>query len=147
MSYKHIKRIRRDNGGEFTSNFMSDFYNKECILLETTCPHMPQQNGVVEKKHRHLLEIAHAIRFQANIPKRLLGECILTAACIINKIPSKVIKNKTTYQLVWKSKPRYEHMKIFWCLAYHKNTNTKGDKFALRGKPGIFLGYPQGTKG
>ncbi|KAI3511071.1 hypothetical protein L1887_18215 [Cichorium endivia] len=121
--------------------------SKEGVLLETTCPHTPQQNGVVERKHRHLLETARAIRFQANIPKRFWGECILTAAYIINRLPSKVVKDKTPYELVWNTKPQYDHMKVFGCLTYFKNTNTKGDKFEPKGKPGVFLGYPQGTKG
>lgn len=45
---KCVKRIRCDNGGEFTSNDMLKFYNEQGILLETSCPQTPQQNGVVE---------------------------------------------------------------------------------------------------
>lgn len=144
---KQIKKVRCDNGGEFTSNTMIEFYNKNGILLETTCPHTPQQNGVVERKHRHLLETARALRFEANLPKRFWGECILTAAYIINRLPSKVIKNKTPYEIVWNQTPEYSHMKVFGCLVYFKNTNMKGDKFEEKGKPGVFLGYPTGTKG
>nr|GFA09212.1 retrovirus-related Pol polyprotein from transposon TNT 1-94 [Tanacetum cinerariifolium] len=144
---KHIKRVRCDNGREFTSNSMITFYEKNGILLETTCPHTPQQNGVVERKHKHLLETGRALRFEVNIPKKFQGECILTAAYIINHLPSKVIKNKTPYELVWNEETKYEDLRIFGCLAYFKNTNTKGDKFEEKGKPEVFLGYPQGTKG
>lgn len=45
---KQVKKVRCDNEGEFTSHKMIDFYNKERILLETTCPHTPQQNEVLE---------------------------------------------------------------------------------------------------
>lgn len=38
-------------------------------------------------------------------------------------------------------------MKVFGCLAYYRNTETRGDKFEEWGRPGIFLGYPHGTKG
>ncbi|KAD4584722.1 hypothetical protein E3N88_22323 [Mikania micrantha] len=38
-------------------------------------------------------------------------------------------------------------MKVFSCLAYYWNNDTKGDKFEPRGKRGVFLGYPHGTKG
>nr|KAJ0198111.1 hypothetical protein LSAT_V11C700366270 [Lactuca sativa] len=144
---KHIKRVRSDNGGEFTSNHMLQFYNEHGILLETTCPHTPQQNGVVERKHIHFLETAHETRFEANLPNRFWGECILTAAYIINRLPSKVIKNKTPYEIVWNQKPQYDHMQVLGCLAYYRNTDTKGEKFENKGKPGVFLGYPQGTKG
>nr|GEV91432.1 retrovirus-related Pol polyprotein from transposon TNT 1-94 [Tanacetum cinerariifolium] len=83
------ERVRCDNGGEFTSNSMITFYEENRILLETACPHTPQQNGVIERKHRNLLETARALRFEVNIPKRFWGECILTAAYIINRLPSK----------------------------------------------------------
>ncbi|KAD4888928.1 hypothetical protein E3N88_21001 [Mikania micrantha] len=142
---KPIKRI--DNGGEFTSNNMLRFYVDQGILLETTCPHTPQQNGVVERKHRHLLETARALRFQANLPIRLWGECILTASYIINRLPSRVLKNISPYEVVSGEKPDYEAMRVFGCLSYYRNTNTKGDKFEPRGMPGVFIGYPQGTKG
>lgn len=144
---KTVKRIRCDNGGEFTSNEMTKFYNEQGIILETTCPHTPQQNGVVERKHRHLLEVARALRFESNTPKRFSGECVLTATYVINRLPSKVLGNKTPYEIVFGHKPDYDHMRIFGCLAYYRSTETKGDKFEMRGRPGVFLGYPQGTKG
>uniref|UniRef100_A0A251S5C6 Putative ribonuclease H-like domain-containing protein n=1 Tax=Helianthus annuus TaxID=4232 RepID=A0A251S5C6_HELAN len=144
---KMIKRIRCDNGGEFVSNRMNDFYAEQGIILETTCPHMPQQNGIVEIKHRHLLETARALRFEANLPKKFWGECVMTAAYIINRLPSKTIDNKTPFEILFEEKPEYEHMKVFGCLAYFRNTDTKGDKFEWKGKPGVFLGYPPGTKG
>nr|GEY73688.1 retrovirus-related Pol polyprotein from transposon TNT 1-94 [Tanacetum cinerariifolium] len=62
-----------DNGGEFMSNNMNQFYKEQRIILETTCPHTPQQNRVVERKHRHLLEIARALRFEASLPTTFWG--------------------------------------------------------------------------
>ncbi|GKA38340.1 putative RNA-directed DNA polymerase [Tanacetum coccineum] len=144
---KNIKRIICDNGGEFVSNKMIDFYAREGIVLETSCPHTPQQNGVVERKHRHLLETARALKFEANLPTRFWGECVLTAAHVINRLPSEVIENKTPYEILHNSKPNYDHMKVFGCLAYYRSVETKGDKFEVRGRPGVFLGYPPGTKG
>lgn len=144
---KGIKRIRCDNGGEFVSNNMNEFYREHGIVLETSCPRTPQQNGVVERKHRHLLEIARALRFEANLPTTFWGECILTATYIVNRLPSKVINDKTPYEILFERYPEYDHMRVFGCLAYYKNTETNGDKFEPRGKPGVFLGYPPGKKG
>ena len=126
---------------------MLEFYSEKGMLLETTCPHTPQQNGVVERKHRHLLETARALRFGAKLPKQVWGECVLTAAYVINRLPSKVLKNKTPFELIWGVKPNYDFLRVFGCLVYFKNTNTRGDKFEEKGKPGVFLGYPTGTKG
>lgn len=63
-----VKRIRSDNRGEFVSNNMLKFYEEHDIVLETLWVHTPQQNRVVERKHRHLLEIARALHFQASVP-------------------------------------------------------------------------------
>jgi len=126
---------------------MNDFYKKQGIILETTCPHTPQQNGVVERKHRHLLEIARALRFEAGLPIRFWGECIMTATYIINRLPSRALDNKTPFEVLFKRVPDYDHMRVLGCLAYYRNTNTKGDKFEPRGRPGVFMGYPSGTKG
>ncbi|KAJ0466590.1 putative RNA-directed DNA polymerase [Helianthus annuus] len=38
-------------------------------------------------------------------------------------------------------------MRVFGCLTYHWNYDTKGDKFEPRGRRGVFVGYPYGTKG
>ncbi|XP_076901307.1 uncharacterized protein LOC143555679 [Bidens hawaiensis] len=148
LSFNNIvKRIRSNNGREFTSNRMLNFYTKHGILLETTCPHTPQQNGVVERKHRHLLETARVLKFEAKLPTHFWGECIMTEAYIINLLPSEIIENKTPYEIIYGQKPDYESLKVFGCLAYYHNTETRGDKFEERGRQGIFLGYPRGTKG
>ncbi|KAJ0469227.1 putative RNA-directed DNA polymerase [Helianthus annuus] len=144
---KRIKRIRCDNGGEFTSNRMKTFYSQEGILLETTCPYTPQQNGVVERKHRHLLETARALMFQGSLPKKFWGECIETAVYIINRLPSKVIHHKTPHEIIMGNIPDYEEMRTMGCLVYYHSTVTGGDKFEPRGKPGVFIGYPVGIKG
>ncbi|XP_071728992.1 uncharacterized protein [Rutidosis leptorrhynchoides] len=49
---KRIKIIRFDNGTEFFNNKMADFLKTKGIIHQTTCTYTPQQNGVVERKHR-----------------------------------------------------------------------------------------------
>ncbi|CAH9103441.1 unnamed protein product [Cuscuta europaea] len=88
-----VKRLRADNGAEFQTNALSDYYRQNGILLETSCTDTPQQNGVVERKHRHILEVARALRFQSGLPINFWGECILTTVYIINRLPSPIISN------------------------------------------------------
>ena len=51
-----IKIFRSDRGGEFTSNDFKTYLSQHGITHHLSCPHTPQQNGVVERKHRHLIE-------------------------------------------------------------------------------------------
>ncbi|XP_070019630.1 uncharacterized protein [Nicotiana sylvestris] len=62
------------------------------IFHQTTCVYTPQQNGFMERRHRYILEVARALRFQAAIPLRFWGECVLIAVPIINRLPSIVLK-------------------------------------------------------
>jgi len=76
---KSIKRIRTDNGRKFFSHDCTSLFSSHGIQHESSCIYTPQQNGVVEHKHRHLLEVARALKFQAAIPDEYWGECVITA--------------------------------------------------------------------
>lgn len=63
---------------------LTNFYSLKGIAHQTSCVGTPQQNGVAKPKHHHLLNVALALLFQANLPKRFWGEAILTATYLIN---------------------------------------------------------------
>ncbi|XP_074346214.1 uncharacterized protein LOC141684984 [Apium graveolens] len=108
---------------------------------------LPQQNARAERKHRHILEVARAIRFHAGLPLYLWSPCVLTTVHIINKLPTVVLKNKSPHELLYNTVPEYDNLRIFGCLAFAYNPTPPTDKFDHRGVPCIFLGYPAGTKG
>jgi len=113
---KSIHRIRTDNGREFFSHECSQLFNSHGILHESSCVYSPQQNGVVERKHRHLLEVARALKFQASIPERYWGECVTTAAYLINRMPTRILNGQTPFELLFGKKPDLNHLRIFGCL-------------------------------
>ena len=68
--HTQVQVIRSDNGSEFADQHAVAFYRRKGIIHQTSCVDTPQQNGVVERKHKHLLEIARALLFQSKIPIR-----------------------------------------------------------------------------
>nr|XP_009620486.1 uncharacterized protein LOC104112311 [Nicotiana tomentosiformis] len=70
---KYVKNIRTDNGLEFINSTYSDLFSNLGMIHQKTCVYTPQQNGVAERKHIHILEVARAMRFQAHIPLKYWG--------------------------------------------------------------------------
>lgn len=57
----------------------------------------------------------------------------MKATYIINHLPSKVIENKTSYEILLNQKPKYDHTKVFGCLTYYRSNETREEKFEVRG--------------
>ena len=98
----HIKNFRSDNGGEFLS--LQSFFKDNGVLFQHSCVYTPQQNGVVERKHHHILQVARALKIQAQLPNQFWGEYALTAVHIIHRLPSPVLSFKTPSECLY-SKP------------------------------------------
>ncbi|XP_019225588.1 PREDICTED: uncharacterized protein LOC109207161 [Nicotiana attenuata] len=102
-----VKIIRSDNDLEFVNNENMTFFQEKGIIHQKTCPYTPQQNGVVERKHKYLLETARALLYQSKLPIKYWGECTLTATFIINELPSNVLNNKSPFELLYNKKPNF----------------------------------------
>lgn len=111
---KPVQKIRTDNGKEFFNHECANLLSSQGILHESSCTYTPQQNGVVERKHRHLLEVARALKFQGSIPDTFWGDCILTAAYLINRMPTKVLDGQSPFQVLFGKKPDLSHLRVFW---------------------------------
>ena len=74
------------------------------ILRQTSCVDAPSQNGVVERKNRHLLEPARALLFQMHMPKHFWADAVSTTCFLINRMPSSVLKWVTPFQTLFSHK-------------------------------------------
>ncbi|MBT0984662.1 DDE-type integrase/transposase/recombinase, partial [Salmonella enterica subsp. enterica serovar Typhimurium] len=95
-----IKILRSDNGGEYIASELSWFLQDRGIIHQTTCPHTPQQNGVAERKNRHIFETARALLIGASVPKCFLPEAVTYAMYVINRMPSRVVDFRTPLQVL-----------------------------------------------
>ncbi|KAL0427096.1 UNVERIFIED_CONTAM: Retrovirus-related Pol polyprotein from transposon RE2 [Sesamum latifolium] len=142
---KHVKVVRSDNGTEFAP--LRSYFKENEIEFQTSCVDTPQQNGRVERKHRYILNVGRALRFQANLPLTFWGECILTAAYLINRTPTSLLNGKSPYELLHGKPPPYTHLRIFDCLCFARHAPRDKNKFNPRSRKCIFVGYPHRKKG
>ena len=130
---------------DFINSSFADFFTKFCIQHQKSCTYTPQQNARVERKHRHLLELTRALRFQAGLPLKYWGECLLAATYLVNILPTPVPSFKSPFEVLYKKLPDYLSVKSFGCLCY--SSTHSDDKLAPRAIQCVFIGYPYLEKG
>ena len=145
--HARIKILRSDNGGEYTSYAFKSHLDHHGILHQTSCPYTPQQNGVAERKNRHLMEVARSLMFQANVPKRFWSDAVSTACYLINRMPTKVLKDQAPFEVLNKRKPSLEYMRVFGCLCYVLVPGELRNKLEARSRKAMFIGYSTTQKG
>ena len=95
---KTIKALRTDRGREYLSEHFKELCERKGIDRQLTVPYTPQQNGVAERRNRTLLEMVRSMMAQANLPISYWGDALLTAAYILNRVPTKSVIS-TQYEL------------------------------------------------
>jgi len=142
-----IKVLRSDNGTEYVNQEFEQFLVSNGIEHQTTCVNTLEQNGVVEWENRHLLEVARSLMFTMNIPKFLWGEAVKTAAYLINRMPLRVLDNKSPTELLLNSNEFVVSPKVFGCVCFVHDYRNDIRKLDPRAVKCVFVGYSSTKKG
>lgn len=133
--------MRSDNDLEFVNDLNKEMlYTRLRIVHQTSCVHTPQQNGVVERTYKHLLEVARALKLQEGVPSKYWRFCVLTSCYVINIMHSTVLKEKTPYDMLYCKKFNPQHLHVFSSLCFATILHRK-DKLGLHFISAVFLGY------
>jgi transposase InsO family protein len=95
-----IKALYSDNGGEFLS--LKTYLSNHGISHYTTAPHTPQQNGVTERRHRHLVETGLTLLHDASLSLSYWPHAFQTAAYLINPQPTPLLQNKSSFEVLFR---------------------------------------------
>lgn len=144
---KNIKSFRTDNGIEFINKKVKDLFDQLGIVHQRTCIYTPQQNGIVKRRHKTLLESARAMMFQSSVPLKFWPYSILTSTWMLNRLPSRVLGWKSPFELLFGKTPDYTMLRPFGCLAYTVNLVSHRGKFDTRSLKCLFLGFEAFDKG
>ena len=82
---KKLKCLRSDNGGEYCSHAFEDYCSTNGIRRQKTVPRTPQENGVVERMNKTIMEHARSMRLHARLPLHMWQEAINTIVYLIKK--------------------------------------------------------------
>lgn len=134
-----IVSLFTDNGGEYLG--LLPFLQSNGISHYTTPPHTPEQNGVAERRHRHVVETGLSLLHYAKLPLQYWSHAFQTAVYLINRLPTTILENKSPFQILFHQPPTYSKLKPFGCLCYQWLKPYTNSKLQPRSSPCIFLGY------
>ncbi|GJV69377.1 retrovirus-related pol polyprotein from transposon TNT 1-94 [Tanacetum coccineum] len=136
-----VKQLRTNNGTEFRNSILINFCDKKGISQKNSSPYTPEQNGVVERKNRTLIEGARTMLSGIVFSKQYWNEAIATACYTQNR--STIVKRhlKTPYEIFRKHIPNIEFLYVFGCPIFIHNHKDHLGKFDEKAVDGYFLGY------
>jgi hypothetical protein len=120
--------------------------SEEGIKHEFSYPYTPQQNGVVERKNRTLLDMARTMLDEYKTPDRFWAEAINTACYSINRLYLHRILKKTSYELLTGKKPNVSYFRVFGSECFILIKRCRSSKFAPKVVEGFLLGYDSNTR-
>nr|GEY29421.1 retrovirus-related Pol polyprotein from transposon TNT 1-94 [Tanacetum cinerariifolium] len=136
------KFLRSDNGTKIVNGDYLAYLRKQGIVHQKSMVYTQQQNAIVERKHRHLLDTARALKFHYGLPNKFWGDCVLTATYLINKMPMKILDWKTPFEMLHGEPPSYDHLRFIGCLCFSIVIKPHKDKFTPRSIKSVLIGYP-----
>lgn len=142
-----IKFFRSDNGGEFINLQFQTFLPENGIFFQSSCPHTPEQNGVAERKHRHISETGRTLINHSSVPLSFWVEAFQTAVFLINRLPTPILNHISPIQKLFKKIPDYSIAKVFGSLCFRNLTSYVSNKLEPRSTPCVFIGYSPHQKG
>ena len=122
------------------------FCDKHGIQRHLTAPYSPQQNGVVERRNRTLMEMTRSIMKHTKVPNYLWGEAVRHSTYLINRIGTRTLQLQTPYECFKKKRPNVGHLRVFGCVCYAKNNTPHLRKLDNRSRELVHLGTEPGTK-
>ncbi|GJZ49731.1 retrovirus-related pol polyprotein from transposon TNT 1-94 [Tanacetum coccineum] len=138
--------LNADNGTEFVNQVLTEFYESVGIFHQKFVPRTPQQNDVLERRNRTLVEAAQTMLIFSKALMFLWAEAVATACYTQNRSLTHTRHNKTPYELVHDKKPDLKFLQVFGALCYPTNYNKDPRKLKATTDIGIFVGYAPNRK-
>ncbi|KAM1263510.1 hypothetical protein ACFX15_027977 [Malus domestica] len=144
---KMVKILQSDRGKDYDNLSFRQLCAKKGIHHRFSCPHTPQQNGLAERKHRHISEMGRTLLLAANLPHKFWAEALCTAVYIINRLPTPVLKWTSPFHNLFGRVPDYMALRTFGCACFPYLGDYATNKLQPRSLLCVFLGYGDQYKG
>nr|GEY54278.1 hypothetical protein [Tanacetum cinerariifolium] len=139
--------VRTDRGTEFLNKIHNAFFKEEGIEHQTSTARTPEQNGIVKRRNRTLVEATRTMLSASKLPLFFWAEAIATACYTQNRSIIIPTHDKTTYHIFNDRKPSIKHLHIFGCICYITRDGENLDKMKEKGESVYSGGILYSVKG
>ena len=140
-----VRTIKLDNKTEFKNAVLNNLCTEKGISIKYSAPRTPQQNGVVGRKNRTLVEVARTMLNQSKLPIYFCVEVFNTACYTQNRTLINRDHDKTPYEIMANRKPTLKYFHVFGGQCFVLKDEHLG-KFEPKVDEDIFIGYSLESK-
>ena len=144
---RHIKVVRSDRSGEYTSTAFMEYCEEQDIRRFLTAPYTSQQNGVSERKNWTILDMVRSMLKSKRMQKKFWAEAVQCAIYVQNRCSHAKLDDQTPQEAWSRQKPTIFHLKVFGSVAYAHVPDQWKTKLEDKSKRYSFIGYDEKTKG
>ena len=134
-----IKSVQIDWGGEYRK--LSTFFQTVGIHHRLIFPHTYEQNGTVERRHRHLVETGLTLLGKCKAPFQFWNYYFETFVYLINCMPTPVLAHRSSFDCLFQRSPDYHFLRTFRCLCFPFLRPYNNHKLDFRSSSCVFFGY------
>jgi len=134
-----IKSVQIDWGGE--NRKLSTFFQTVGIHHRLICPHTYEQNGIIERRHSHIVETELTLLGQCKAPFRFWNYSFETFIYLINHMPTLVLSHRSSFDSLFQRSPDYHFLRTFGCLCFPFLRPYNNHKLIFHSSPCVFFGY------
>ncbi|GJY34591.1 retrovirus-related pol polyprotein from transposon TNT 1-94 [Tanacetum coccineum] len=139
--------VRTDRGTKFLNKTLHAYFKEEGIEHHNSTPRTPEQNGVVQRWNRTLVEVARTMLSASKLPLSFWAEAVATACYTQNRSIVISSHGKMAYHIINDRKPSIKHLHIFGCICYITKDGENLDKMKEKGDPCVMVGYSTQSMG
>lgn len=145
MYSRKLISIQIDEGGEFRS--LIPYFSTNGILHRLACPYTHQQQGIVERRHRHIVETGLTLLAASSVPHSYWDEAFVTPTFLINRLPTKILDNISPFEKLFLRSPYYNILRVFGCVCWPHLQPYNKHEMEFRSKMCVFIGYSMQYRG
>ncbi|GJR26582.1 retrovirus-related pol polyprotein from transposon TNT 1-94 [Tanacetum coccineum] len=128
-----------DRGTEFLNKTLHVYFKEEGIEHQTSTPRTPEQNGVIKRWNRTLVEAARAMLSASKLPLSFWAKAVATTCYTQNRSIIISAHGKTAYHIINDRKPSIKHLHIFGCICYITKDGENLDKMKEKEDPCVMF--------